>query len=100
MRLSSLLRALLVLLVLVPRALLAQSSQTVTSESVPRLISISGVFHPADGQPAGAVETVTLSIYAEEKGGAPLWQETQSIAIDAQGHYSLLLGATRPEGIP
>ena len=55
---------------------------------------------PANGQPAGAVETVTLSIYAEPEGGAPLWQETQTIAIDAQGRYSLLLGATQADGIP
>ena len=42
----------------------------------------------------------TLSIYADQQGGAPLWQETQTIAIDQEGRYSLLLGATRPEGIP
>ena len=41
-----------------------------------------------------------LSIYADQQGDAPLWQETQNIAIDAQGRYSLLLGATRAEGIP
>ena len=57
---------------------------TVSSPSVPRLINISGVFQPADGQPASAVETVTLSIYAEAEGGAPLWQETQTIAIEAR----------------
>ncbi len=68
--------------------------------SVPRLIKITGVFRPADGLPVGPVETVTLSIYADPEGGAPLWQETQTIPIDAQGRYALLLGATGPEGIP
>ena len=71
-----------------------------SSASVPRLINVSGVFRPADGQPASAVETVTLSIYADAEGGAPLWQETQTIAIEAQGRYSLLLGATQADGIP
>ena len=53
-----------------PRARsLAQSSPTVSSAPVPRLINISGVFRPADGQPAAAVETVTLSIYADPEGG-------------------------------
>jgi hypothetical protein len=93
-------RALLALLVLYPSAMLAQSSQSASSPSVPRLINITGVFRPANGQPAAAVETVTLSIYADQEGGAPVWQETQTIALDAQGRYALILGSTHPEGIP
>ena len=73
---------LLVLLLMSPAASLAQSSQPGPSVSVPRLINISGVFQPADGQPPAAVEAVTLSIYAEPEGGTPLWQETQSVALD------------------
>ena len=99
MRLLSTLRVLLVFIVLFPGASFAQSSQAVSSASVPRLIHISGVFRPAVGQPA-AVETITLSIYANQEGGAPVWQETQTIAVDAQGRYALLLGATHADGIP
>jgi hypothetical protein len=58
------------------------------------------VFQPADGSRPAPVETVMLSIYAEEQGGSPLWQETQTVAIDAQGRYTLLLGATHGDGIP
>ncbi len=100
MRLLPAVRALLVLIVVSASAISAQSSQSVSSQSVPRLINISGVFRPANGQPASAVETVTLSIYADPEGGAPLWQETQTIALDAQGRYALLLGATQADGIP
>ena len=85
MRLLSAVRALLVLIVVSASAISAQSSQSVSSQSVPRLINISGVFRPANGQPASAVETVTLSIYADPEGGAPLWQETQTIALDGAG---------------
>ncbi len=46
------------------------------------------------------METVTLAIYAEPTGGTPLWQETQSIALDTKGRYGVLLGATSAEGIP
>ena len=53
MRLLSAMRALLALIVLSPSAIFAQSSQSVSSASVPRLINITGVFRPADGQPAG-----------------------------------------------
>jgi hypothetical protein len=58
------------------------------------------VFRPADGQPPGSVEIVTLSIYPVQEGGAPLWQETQNVAPDERGRYTLLLGATLPDGIP
>jgi hypothetical protein len=85
------------LLLSLPVAGFAQSPQ---EPSVPRLINVTGVYRPADGQPAGAVATVTLSIYADQQGGPPLWQETQQVTLDAQGRYSLLLGATRPDGIP
>jgi hypothetical protein len=61
---------------------------------------VSGVFVPADGQAAQSVETVTVSIYADERGGAPLWEETQQVAVDANGRYSILLGASRPDGLP
>ena len=77
MRQLSAIRALLVLIVLAPSAIFAQSASSSSAVAVPRLINISGVFRPANGQPAGAVETVTLSIYADQQGGAPLWQETQ-----------------------
>src|SRR3954468_7203159 len=90
----------LIVVVLSSSAVCAQSLQSVSSQSVPRLINITGVFRPANGQPAGRVETVTLSIYADAERGVPLWQETQTIDIDAQGRYSLLLGTTRPDGIP
>jgi hypothetical protein len=102
MRRLSAVRARVVILgiVLFTSPLFAQSSPPVLPGSVPHLMKIAGVFHPADGQPAGAVETVTLSIYAEPEGGAPLWQETQTIALDAQGRYTVLLGAMQDGGIP
>jgi hypothetical protein len=77
-----------------------QSVQTDTSATATRLISISGVFQAADGRQPASVEEVTVAVYADETGGASLWQETQSIAVAADGRYSLLLGATNPEGVP
>jgi hypothetical protein len=91
--------AVMMLLALSPLSTYAQSVQE-PSGPVPRLITITGVFHPADGQPLNAVETVTLSIYADPVGGTPIWQETQTVTVGAQGRYSLLLGASRPDGIP
>ncbi len=69
--------------------------------TVPRLIQITGVFQPVDGQPPSAVEIVTLSVYADADGGLPVWQERQTVAVEkTTGRFTLLLGASDPAGIP
>ena len=75
-------------------------AQSPTVTSVPRIVRVTSTFHPADGKPPAAVETMTLSIYAEETGGVPLWQETQTVSVNPDGRFTLLLGSTRPEGLP
>src|SRR5208282_1005820 len=42
----------------------------------------------------------TFAIFAEQSGGAPLWQETQTLTTDANGRFSALLGAASADGIP
>ncbi len=42
---------------------------------------------------------ITFALYAEQTGGAPLWQETQNVTADSAGHYTALLGATKSEGL-
>ena len=81
----------------------AQSSQLTGSQpsiSVPRLIKFSGVFQPADGQPPASMEVVTLSIFAEREGGLALWREMQTVAVDTTGRFTVLLGASQPDGLP
>jgi hypothetical protein len=60
--------------VLILLAICHATAEAQSQHSVPRLVTVTGTFRPADGQPAGAVETVTVSIYADQEGGAPLWQ--------------------------
>ena len=77
-------------------AAFAQSPVT----SVPRVVRLDGQFVPANGLPPAAVETVTLSIYASPTDAQPVWTETQEIRVDAQGRYTVFLGATTADGIP
>lgn len=90
----------LVLLLLAAPRLQAQSPSASPSSAVPRVVRLTGTFVPANGLAPAPVETVTLAIYADETGGAPLWQETQYVTVDAEGRYAVLLGATQPEGLP
>jgi hypothetical protein len=68
--------------------------------SVLRLIRFSGSLSDSLGQPRSGAVGVTFALYAEQEGGAPLWLETQNVALDPQGHYTVLLGATESEGLP
>jgi hypothetical protein len=89
-----------VLFLLAATALHAQQTSPSAANSVPRVVPVTGVFVPTNGQPVAPVEIVTVAIYAGEQGGTPLWQETQSVTVDTRGRYSLLLGAMHAEGIP
>jgi len=80
----------------------AGSGATSSAEAaVPRLIKFSGRVLDARGEPlVGVTVRLTFAVYEEPTGGAALWAETQVVELDEQGHYSVLLGATRAEGLP
>jgi hypothetical protein len=68
--------------------------------SVPRLVKFSSTLTGIGGEPLGGVVGVTFALYEEEQGGSPLWMETQNVQADGSGHYTVVLGSTRNEGIP
>ena len=70
------------------------------STAVPPLIPYSGVVGIVPGAQPAAGASITFLIYKDEQGGEPLFAETQSVAIDATGHYRAQLGATLTNGIP
>jgi len=72
----------------------------VAGTGVPRLVKFSGTLKDHLGQPLSETVGVTFALYKDPEGGSPLWLETQNLTPDAQGHYSVLLGATRNEGLP
>src|SRR6516225_9814724 len=79
-----------------PAALTAKTE----GATVPRLVTFSGVLKDAGGKPVMGTVRVAFSVYEFQEGGSPLWVETQAVRADAQGRYTVLLGATQPEGVP
>jgi hypothetical protein len=90
---------------------LPASSQSAAG-TVPRLIKFTGEINPqiiqitrikesegGKNQLPTAVD-VTFSLYELQEGGSPLWSELQKVQVDEQGHYTVLLGATQPGGLP
>jgi hypothetical protein len=47
---------------------------------------------------ASSTVGVTFAIYKQQDGGAAVWMETQSVATDGSGNYSVLLGSTTAAG--
>ena len=68
--------------------------------SVPPLIPYSGVALSADGRALSGEAGMTFLLFKEERGGEPLWTETQVVALDSTGHYKVQLGAANPNGLP
>ncbi len=62
--------------------------------------SATGVASSATTRPASSVVGVTFALYTQETGGAPLWLETQNVQADQAGHYTVLLGLTKADGLP
>ncbi len=79
---------------------------------VPRLIKFSGEVNPQisqinqikqseDGKSQSpTVVGLSFSLYEPQEGGSVLWSESQKVRVDEQGRYTVLLGATQPDGLP
>jgi hypothetical protein len=72
-----------------------------TSSQVPPLIPFSSVATDEGGSSLSGVVSISFSLYAGQRGGAPLWTETQNnIQLGPTGNYSVQLGITQPNGVP
>src|SRR6266403_6263469 len=73
--------------------------EVVPALPVPRLVKFAGTLKDELGKARTGVVGVTFAIYKEQEGGAALWVETQNVELDEQGHYTVLLGSTKSEGL-
>jgi len=78
----------------------AVPAQEPFAPSIPFVVKFTGSLHGLQGQPSPAPIGVTFALYKEESGGAPLWIETQSVTVDSQGRFTVLLGAASGKGLP
>ena len=87
---------------LVVLSLAAQTaSNSQAASQVPPLIQFSSVATDEGGSSLSGVVNITFSLYAAQRGGEPLWTETQNnVQLDSTGHYSVQLGITKANGVP
>ena len=70
------------------------------SAVVPQLIKFSGTLLDEQDRPMTGPVGVTFALYAQQTDGAALWIETQNPTPDANGNYTVLLGAASNDGVP
>jgi hypothetical protein len=73
---------------------------TQTASALPRVVRLGGSVRDLNGTPLTGVVGVTFTLYSEQTGDAALWLETQNVTADRNGHYTVLLGSTKPSGLP
>jgi hypothetical protein len=83
---------------LAPLTLAQTSAQT--ASALPRMVRFGGTVKDLNGSVLTGVVGITFALYSEQSGGAALWLETQNATADSSGHYTVLLGSTKPEGLP
>jgi hypothetical protein len=87
---------------LAQNALLAKPSPVAASAPtvVPALVPYSAIAERIDGTPINGEKTMTFLLFRDETGGEPLWTESQTVSLDAIGHYKVQLGASSTSGLP
>src|SRR3984957_19057925 len=85
---------------LAARPVSSQQYAATERETVPRLLQFTGALKDASSRPLTGPVSVTFALYSDQDGGTALWYETQNVLADANGHYSVLLGAATTAGIP
>src|SRR5271169_1612627 len=76
------------------------SAPPIAAAQVPRLVRFTGTLLDDSGKPHTGIAGVTFLFYRDQNGGAPLWMETQNVSLDSNGHYTVLLGSSKPDGLP
>ncbi len=73
---------------------------TETASALPRLVRFGGTVKDLNGNLLTGVVGITFALYSEQTGGTALWLETQNVTADSNGRYTVLLGSTKPDGLP
>jgi hypothetical protein len=78
----------------------AAASPAGTGAAIPMMVNFTGTLTDSSSKPLTGTVGVTFSLYNDQEGGSPLWLETQNVAPDASGRYSVILGSATSQGLP
>jgi hypothetical protein len=64
------------------------------------LIRFAGSLRDATGGPLTGSVAITFSLYNGQNDDVGVWQERQTVAVDSDGNYRVLLGSNSASGLP
>jgi len=67
---------------------------------IPPVIQFSSIATDENKAALSGTVNITFSLYNNLQGGTSLWSESQNVALDASGHYSVYLGLATSDGLP
>lgn len=70
------------------------------AQVVPRLLAYGGRLQTQPGTPLTGIVDVTFGLHRSQDDVAALWTETQRLELNADGRFTVVLGATSVEGLP
>src|ERR1700683_697378 len=70
------------------------------ASSIPTVIRVSGSVRYLDGKELSGSRSLTFALYQNQEGGISIWTETQTLALDSHGRYTVFLGSVSPGGVP
>jgi hypothetical protein len=70
------------------------------TQIVPRLLVYGGRLQTQPGTPLTGIVSVTFGLHRSQDDVAALWTETQRLELNADGRFTVVLGATSVEGLP
>jgi hypothetical protein len=73
---------------------------TSNNVAVPHLVRFAGLIKDIAGKPLTGTRGMTFALYRDQEGGSALWLETQNVAADKSGRYTVSLGLTKADGLP
>jgi hypothetical protein len=76
------------------------ATDSVGGSSLPVIVKLSGSMQEFGGTIPPGFRGMTFALYQDQTGGVPLWMETQTVSVDNQGRFTVLLGSTSTNGIP
>lgn len=74
------------------------NSDPATGEPLPTIIAFSGTIKGMDRNPMSGNQTLTFSFYDAQAGGSPLYTDSQTVDVDAVGHYTVYFGIGDGDG--
>lgn len=76
------------------------SINSTVGSSLPVVMKFSGSMQDFGGSLLPGVREMTFALYKDQTGGEPLWTESQTVSVDNQGRFAVLLGSVSADGIP